>query len=615
MEPQNLINGQSGQSNSQVPTGLDPTAFFLAKSIKNVETSGSADPYNATGKNGEYGAYQFMPDTWKLWASQYIGDPNAPMTEENQNKVAYYKIKDWLSQGYTHGQIASLWNSGKPDYQGNIGTNKKGVNYNTPEYVAAVKKAYTQYNQGVTPSGIVSPSTVGRTNQSNDTQTAQFDNQNQGYFSSLGTDLGNRAGELSGAVSQTVSGKINPLSGLIQVGGAIAGGLGDLVNRTLELVPGVKAIQDVIGNGIKSFIQTPSGQSIVSSINDFSQAHPELSSDIGAGFNILTAIPILKGISMIKNVALDSASMALKDTAENYVSKSIAGDIIRGTRGAVSSDSVLADVKNWVSNRMIPEVDSTGGVAKWDTVNAMETGKSLVKSIDENQLQPILDEVSSRQTIGQNINTLRKNAIKMAEQDPFLKKAGAVPDAIKFINKKFDGWQYSFGDNIGLSQENIMKRGSGFFANWNSPEQSAGKVIYSSLQKDIENIAAKNGFTNVAEINKSMGSLLDSIDSLNQINGKRIISPRRGLLSKIARNASTIGGSIASNALGAGPIAGAVGGYTGEGLIEGLLSRIKPSNIANGILNRTSPYLQRVPFSVGKTAGLLSPSLLRGSGK
>src|SRR5690242_4266201 len=87
---------------------LDPSVVTLAKAIRSVE---STDNYNAHGKSGEFGAYQFMPDTWKIKAKQFLGDENAPMTPINQDKVVYYSIKELKDQGYSPEEIASTWNS------------------------------------------------------------------------------------------------------------------------------------------------------------------------------------------------------------------------------------------------------------------------------------------------------------------------------------------------------------------------------------------------------------------------------------------------------------------------------------------------------------------------
>ncbi len=132
-------------SNSQ----LDPKVLNLAKSIKLAET-GSGDTYKKKGGSGEFGAYQFMPDTYKTYAQKYLGDSNAQPTIENQNKIAYSFIKEKKDQGFNPSQIASMWNAGekKPNaYKENWkGVNSHGVAYDTPAYALKVSEYYKKLN-------------------------------------------------------------------------------------------------------------------------------------------------------------------------------------------------------------------------------------------------------------------------------------------------------------------------------------------------------------------------------------------------------------------------------------------------------------------------------------
>jgi len=116
------------------------TANEIANAIKMVEGGGN---YNAKGGSGESGAYQFMPATWKQYSGEYLNSigkagQSLSMTPENQDTVALYKIQGWIDQGYSADQIASIWNSGKPNYEGNVGINSKGIRYDVPAYVNKV---------------------------------------------------------------------------------------------------------------------------------------------------------------------------------------------------------------------------------------------------------------------------------------------------------------------------------------------------------------------------------------------------------------------------------------------------------------------------------------------
>lgn len=133
-------------------TTLDPQAKALAQAIKRAET-GEGDTYNMEGKSGEFGAYQFMPDTYKAYAKKYLGDENAEPNKENQNKIAYSFVKEKKDAGFTPAQIASMWNAGegRPNAykEGHRGVNQRGVNYDTPKYAANVSEYYRTLTQGV----------------------------------------------------------------------------------------------------------------------------------------------------------------------------------------------------------------------------------------------------------------------------------------------------------------------------------------------------------------------------------------------------------------------------------------------------------------------------------
>lgn len=109
----------------------------IANAIKQIESGGN---YEAQGASGEFGAYQFMPGTWDQWSNEYANNvlqqsAVLPKTPENQDAVAEWKIQQWQQQGYSPDQIASLWNSGRPEYEGNVGVNSMGVKYDVPGYV------------------------------------------------------------------------------------------------------------------------------------------------------------------------------------------------------------------------------------------------------------------------------------------------------------------------------------------------------------------------------------------------------------------------------------------------------------------------------------------------
>ena len=132
----------------------------IMNAIKQVESGGN---YQAKGGSGEFGAYQFMPGTWTGWSRQYASEvlkmsvDQLEMTPENQDAVARWKIQGLVSQGYSPQEIASIWNSGGPKWEGKVGVNKHGIRYDVPGYVNKVTNAL---QTGMGEAELLSPSQI-----------------------------------------------------------------------------------------------------------------------------------------------------------------------------------------------------------------------------------------------------------------------------------------------------------------------------------------------------------------------------------------------------------------------------------------------------------------------
>ena len=130
----------------------DASVDDIMDAIKQVESGGN---YEARGASGEYGAYQFMPGTWAEWSRQYAEEVlqmsvQLEMTQENQDAVARWKIQKLVDQGYNPKQVASIWNSGQPEWEGKVGINKQGVRYDVPAYVSKVASAIGEVSGEIT---------------------------------------------------------------------------------------------------------------------------------------------------------------------------------------------------------------------------------------------------------------------------------------------------------------------------------------------------------------------------------------------------------------------------------------------------------------------------------
>ncbi|MFH1052745.1 MAG: hypothetical protein V1779_17635 [bacterium] len=167
LDPQSLFDlkqqGLTLDQNGNIVFDLsNATVSDIADTIKQIESNGN---YTSKGASGEYGAYQFMPKTWQSWSQQFVSETlGIPIKEqtgildatpENQDAVAEWKIQQWVEQGYTPEQIASMWNSGTPNWEGKVGTNNQGVKYDVPAYVDRFKNTLSKNLGGATNNDLV----------------------------------------------------------------------------------------------------------------------------------------------------------------------------------------------------------------------------------------------------------------------------------------------------------------------------------------------------------------------------------------------------------------------------------------------------------------------------
>lgn len=243
---------------------LDEGVVNLAKAIRQSESGGN---FNATGKSGEHGAYQFTEPTWKTQASKYgIDVPLKEATPEQQNAVAYNKIKEWKDAGHDVTQIASMWNAGEgePDaYTGkfgsnagshkagdpSIGVNKYGAKYDVPAYAKSVSEAYLKLKNGEdVGSDPNNPSSVGNSSgYKTKTQIGSSVNQDQSQTKEDSNAPGHVISDLSkGNYSGVLQSGIRGLaSGLTGGGSEVIGqSLGTGIGQAKEKIKGLLGGKD-----------------------------------------------------------------------------------------------------------------------------------------------------------------------------------------------------------------------------------------------------------------------------------------------------------------------------------------------------------------------------------
>ncbi len=598
-------------------TELDAGIVNLSKAIRARESKGD---YNAVGDAGtSKGAYQFNGSNFENWAKEASLDPN-DFSPVNQDKVAYYKIKSFKDKGYSPEQVAAAWNAGegkiKNDaWKKNVGTttiNGKEIGYDTPGYVTAVMQEF-QRAKGNTggfnatpfsnPAG-GSTASPGQVNFSGVQTPAQ---PHTDFLGQVGDDISKRSTEAGAAGSKALTGVGNLLqgnvaqggqdifNGALQTAGALGGLVGDVTTTALEHTPvvgtAVKGIENLIGQGVGALAKTEAGQSVIKSVSEWAAKHPELSADIGAGFNIVTAIPILKGLGAVKNVAMDATAQALKGIAEKGVAKDLTSVISRTRPGATYISRNPKVIQTLVDERALPDIEN----GKFTTSVAKQRIEQSINKIEENELQPLLENgnspaVRSRMPFDQIVKDAEATATELQEDFAPIKKE------LELVRKRF-------GDYPTIAQINEAKRIVSrkiSEASYNSPDASAMKVARSVLQKGVEDGAKALNLPNVAEINQRMSNLIRADKALGYIEGKAV---RMGTAGGLIQDVATAGGEMVGNASGI-PIAGALLGRESGGFVGKKLAGIK-----TGLLNRTGKNAIRTPIKqsgIKAAKGLLS---------
>lgn len=144
-----FTNGMTSAIKGDRPGATGGTGFqrFL-NAISGQESGGNYDAVN--GRTGASGKYQIMPENWSSWSAQAGLPPNSPMTPENQEIVAQYKLQEYYNKyGPRGAAIAWYAGEGAVDYS-EYAKNRKQGNGNEPsmnEYADAILERMGQGNQ------------------------------------------------------------------------------------------------------------------------------------------------------------------------------------------------------------------------------------------------------------------------------------------------------------------------------------------------------------------------------------------------------------------------------------------------------------------------------------
>lgn len=401
-------------------TQIDPKVLKVMKAIKHVESGGK---YDAVGDSGtSKGAYQWHGDNWKTAAKTVLGDENAEMSPANQNKVAYHQIKAYKDQGLQPEEIAARWNGAHIDK-----VSGRYV-YNNPEYGTKFRAALGQVQAPQQQGGYQTTATL-----SEPTGVSEKP-EDRGFLGNVASDLSHRLGQAGEAISGAFTGKMSAplISAPLQVLGAGAGAVTDVLGEGLRQIPGVKQAQEAIGGGIGAAAQTGIGQGL---INAYQGLPEELRKDIGAGLNVGLLAgggfggaaakagiegAAVKGIlgSTAKGMADRSFVKAAAKALESVPGKK---DVISGIKGERLSinkgvPSMAVDPAKEASIKQVAEEMKNGLIPKKGLKTEVAIGAEKVADNEAKSLEKALSSSSDviPEVQPEQINSMLQNVIKRA---------------------------------------------------------------------------------------------------------------------------------------------------------------------------------------------------------
>lgn len=429
---------------------IDKDALNLAKAIRHTETGGSKDPYNQKGASGEFGAYQYMPETYKALAKQHLGDENAAPTVENQNKIAYSEIKRLKDAGKTPAEIASYWNSGKTDAykKGLKGTNTMGVNYDVPAYVAKVSEKYKEFSS-------ITPIAEASSNEQTVTAGEQADiASKEKYRSTFGSKAG-QGGTAAGEALRTVGNMPSSAFGFVKGALDILNPV-STVNKIKEIISGTKEFAKeqggfgkAIGGIAKELPKTTyetlipeAARKIVS--GDLEEAQRAIVNDpVG---QILPFIVAAKGGAKVADTAATKSAMA-KYAREPFTQKTIPKPVTKYSEGfdravTKTAETVTKPIKS-AFGKVGQARDYAVGQATGLNPETIKTIKETPKAFSKKAMADIDRNIIGRQVQSQ-LAKLAEEKISTGKEYQPIRQSG------KIVNVDPTFWDDTFKETTGL---------------------------------------------------------------------------------------------------------------------------------------------------------------------
>lgn len=629
---------------------LDPTAQTLTQAIAMQEGGGKLLPYTApsgdmpnapTGTAG--GRYQFTAPTWQNYAGQVLGNPNAPMTPENQNQVAYTKIKSWLDSGKTPAEAASMWNAGEgaPDAWKPGTVQKVG---NTPQYVRNVQKyaqqlsggmqqAPSQTDVGANISGYTPPTPPGQ-------QSPQQSGSVNGYApptppppsTSTGTpaapeNLWQKAGDVTSGIGNFLFPAVGDVSNLIQGKNTktplqIAGDVG---LSALPFIPGLGEVADTARAGEA----VAEGGGLLSKLAGL----PVAVKGAGVGYGAGVAANLSQGQELGQAFMPNAANIggALTGGIASAVIPKLLAPITRNftESGAIDAtiNSLTDELKRTApGKRLLSSLPgqganeirlmATGGMTpdvvgtNFDVANARSVAQSRIAALGQLRAQALdtlgtqhsLDEIAQEAIAKAGASPLTPEAeaaLSPSTKSGLLRQqlSGTAGDTAAQIQSIVDNIKATTGkDFLSTSELEALKEVQAGLSKKYARAGQIGAADARSFLADtargkIEKTAKESGLPNIRDLNSYIQSHYNIQKILSRLESQKV---KGGMLGNMLRSRTgDILGGVVGNTVAPGVGGTLIGALAGEGGANLVSKIIGDSSLSNPIRDALIANIER----------------------
>lgn len=450
------------QSDNQ---NLDPQVVNLAQAIRHVESNGD---YEAKGASGEYGAYQFEPDTWNALAPHFgVNVPLNQATPEEQNEVAYKQLALWKQSNPTWnvGNFASAWNAGvgNPNaYQENhVGVNSQGVSYDTPAYAAKIAQTYQQIKAGsfnpTVESANPEPSlpSAAQTTQTDPNATSGMPAWEKLLLGGAAVAGGVGLTALSGGLDLFGLGAAGAAEGAADIGGVAAAaetateaaeggsGISDALSAAKPYVNTANTIKNVVTGGSSSPVQQPTP--ITPQTNSIPQ-----NNSTAPQSSVNNQQPVQQPQSSISSAFQPSANATntIYNAQNQALQQTPTGRVIAQTGDAQNA------MRSNAMYGLNPEINQETGAM--DSSGAIKKSKGIVDELDD-QTSKILDAEGTKVNLDEAVAAAKQN---MRQYNP----SHEWDEADRHIDEQAATYKKNFADkegNISLGNLHRIKKEQG----------------------------------------------------------------------------------------------------------------------------------------------------------